>query len=292
MAAPYIMPDGPGGRPYRLSERDASKPGKGKGSGARGKEEAWSALQAAQAGAGASPDDLSELRAIARAGWRRRNRWLNDKALRDGHAAKFGHMTAEDMQNQFNPPPFGGPERPSVFSKLAGPEHAAAMAAWARVSRPARAALKKASPHAVMQLEHEVTALLEGGDDCAELLVDVPDGFGRLLVHGLCEFHGLLSATRNVGGRTLVAVYFRRGPAKQEQQQQPEQQQGQQQQQQPEHQQGDRAAPAQHEITCADVLLALREAAPLGGFGAHDLGRFVRSMHVGSDAMSEDYVVV
>jgi hypothetical protein len=37
-----------------------------------------------------------------------------------------------------------------------------------------------------------VLGLVEGGDPAAELLMDVPDGFGRLLVHGLCEFHGLL----------------------------------------------------------------------------------------------------
>lgn len=38
----------------------------------------------------------------------------------------------------------------------------------------------------------QVLGLVEGGDASAELLMDVPDGFGRLLVHGLCEFHGLL----------------------------------------------------------------------------------------------------
>jgi hypothetical protein len=50
------------------------KSGKNKSSGSRGKEEAWSALQAAAGGA-ASLEDISELRAIERAGWRRRNRW-------------------------------------------------------------------------------------------------------------------------------------------------------------------------------------------------------------------------
>ncbi|KAI8467105.1 MAG: hypothetical protein J3K34DRAFT_45498 [Monoraphidium minutum] len=354
MAAPYIMPDGPGGRPYRLTERPEGKAGKGKGSGARGKDAAWSALQAKMGGA-ASLEDLAELRAIERAGWRRRNRWFNDKALRDGFNARFGRLTAEEMQNQFNPPPFGGPQRPSIFSEVSGPEHAplwehfrsismdreekvlgrwedhnrglaagggagggasaappappggspaAAIRAWARVGRPARAALKKANPHTVMELEHEVMGLLEAGDPSSELLMDVPDGFGRLLVHGLCEFHGLLSATRNVGGRALVAVYFRR--------QQPQQQAaredaaaGPQEQQQT----ADAAAtpPATGsagwrgdahgggdapDITCTDVLLALREAAPQGGFDAAVLGRFVRSMHVGSDALSDDFVMV
>jgi len=47
---------------------------------------------------GSSAEDLAELRAIERAGWRRRNRWFNDKVLRDGYAARFGRMTAEDMQ--------------------------------------------------------------------------------------------------------------------------------------------------------------------------------------------------
>lgn len=345
MSTPYIMPDGQGGRRFRLTERTSGgTSNKGKSSGSRGKEEAWSALQARMGAS--SLEDLAELKAIERAGWRRRNRWFNDKALRDGHNARFGNMTAEDMQNQFNPPPFGAPPRPTLFSEVSSPENAAlwehfrsipmdreqkvldrweehnhqkhrevastsgaaaagdpsatAMKAWAGVSRAARTALKKANPHSVMELEHQVLDLIEAGDVTAELLMDIPDGFGRLLAHGLCEFHGLLSATRNVGGRPLVAVYFR----KQQQQQRPNEKGA-------EEDEGPSqaatlavAAPAlatavaaagaqgHPEITCTDVLLALREAANQGGFGAEALGRFVRHMHVGSDAMSDDFVLV
>lgn len=72
------------------------KSSKGKSSGARGKEEAWSALQAKMGSS--SLEDIAELKAIERAGWRRRNRWFNDKVLRDGYSARFGKMTLEDMQ--------------------------------------------------------------------------------------------------------------------------------------------------------------------------------------------------
>jgi hypothetical protein len=143
------------------------------------------------------------------------------------------------------------------------------------------------------------------------------------------------SATRNVSGRVLVAVYFRRQD-KQHQHQHQQQQRGsddavgafdpseraggeapaaaspapaagQQLQQQPQQQQQQERPPApvataaataaggnEHErITCADVLLALRDAADRGGgFGTAELARFVRAMHVGSDALSEDYVMV
>jgi hypothetical protein len=173
-------------------------------------------------------------------------------------------------------------------------------------------------------MKPKVIELLEAGDASAELLVDAPDGFGRLLVHGLCEFHGLLSASRNAGGRPLVAVYFRKPAAAEEAAEAAEDERlfavgsGEgaaaaagaaaggsargasplRQQQDGGAEEGPAAAAAaaaadQFEmITCTDVLLALREAAPLGGFGTEALGRFVRHMHVGSDALSDDYVMV
>jgi hypothetical protein len=55
-------------------------------------------------------------------------------------------------------------------------------------------------------------------DANAEQLLELPDGFARLLVHGLAEFHGLLSSTRVVSGNKLVSV--RRKPQQQQQQQQ------------------------------------------------------------------------
>lgn len=117
---PYIMPDGPGGRKYTLTERGGSgelaalrraalrhlrasrmrphapacappppsapaptprmlphppsgKPSKGKGARGRGKDEVMAALHARMGGS--SLEDLAELHAIERAGWRRRNRW-------------------------------------------------------------------------------------------------------------------------------------------------------------------------------------------------------------------------
>jgi hypothetical protein len=46
-------------------------------------------------------------------------------------------------------------------------------------------------------------------DPEAEALLELPDGFARLLVHGLAQFHGLLSSTRVVGGSKLVSVRIR-----------------------------------------------------------------------------------
>jgi hypothetical protein len=58
--------------------------------------------------------------------------------------------------------------------------------------------------------------LVMQADPNAEHLMELPDGFARLLVHGLAEFHGLQSSTRVVGGNKLVAV--RRRPQQQQQQ--------------------------------------------------------------------------
>ncbi|KAF6250659.1 hypothetical protein COO60DRAFT_1705572 [Scenedesmus sp. NREL 46B-D3] len=93
---------------------------------------------------------------------------------------------------------------------------AAALDKWRSVGRSARAALKKANVHSVLELEMQVLQLLDQADAQAEQLLELPDGFARLLVHGLAEFHGLLSSTRVVGGSKLVAV--RRRPQQQQQQ--------------------------------------------------------------------------
>jgi hypothetical protein len=83
----------------------------------------------------------------------------------------------------------------------------AALAAWARVPRGARCALRRANVHAVLDLEARMLAMLEeedavvaaaGGGATTPGNVVIADGessFGRLLAHGLAAFHGLGSAS-------------------------------------------------------------------------------------------------
>lgn len=269
----------------------------------------------------------------------------------------------------------------------------AVIAAWCRLRARTRFTTHLTTRIMIGDACLQVLDLIEGGDTTAELLMDVPDGFGRLLVHGLCEvrsgavsaglhpswlirlqlnrlldsppskcsapessnlippshtlqFHGLLSATRNAGGRPLVAVYFRR-PSQTTEAEQQQQRQGDQDGPEPvtppraagqapssssaaagaavaseapsteapgaaaARTPGSSSTPAaassaaaataavasssqhpEHEITCTDVLLAIHESGAEGGFDAAALGRFVRHMHVGSDAMSDDFVLV
>ncbi|KAF8065877.1 TPK1 [Scenedesmus sp. PABB004] len=186
---------------------------------------------------------------------------------------------------------------------------AAALSKWARVSRGARAALKKANVHSVLELEMQVLSLLEQDDPAAELLLELPDGFARLLVHGLSEFHGLASATSVEAGGKRVAVRRRGGGGGAARPEQPREQPataaaggG------PADANADAApapAPAsgggggaewlaQHaDVTCSDVLMALAE---LGGAGFDHAGlqRYMKT-HVhgtNSDAVSDDFVLV
>lgn len=76
------------------------------------------ALRVPLQAAASSEAELAELRAIERAGLRRRRRWLNDKVLRD----IAGPMTAQDMHDQFHPVPFGSAGPPSAFALAATAE--------------------------------------------------------------------------------------------------------------------------------------------------------------------------
>jgi hypothetical protein len=118
-------------------------------------------------------------------------------------------------------------------------------------------------------------------------VIDTDGAFARLLVHGLAEFHGL--GSRSEGGSAQcrpVVVYHRQqataaaGP--------------------PEGQEGGAAPGAAAgagtqgaaEVTCTDVLLALRELGQ-SGLSQQSLAAFVRTHVHGSDhLMEEDYVLV
>lgn len=91
---------------------------------------------------------------------------------------------------------------------------AAALARWCRVERRSRAALKKAPVHVVLCLELQALQLVEQGDPSAQLLLeDLADGFARLLVHGLAQYHGLQSTTCLSGGQKAVLLQCRPAPS-------------------------------------------------------------------------------
>ena len=131
---------------------------------------------------------------------------------------------------------------------------AAALAAWAGVSGRARQALKRAPPALVGEIEAQVRAFLQqlhqqqqggegqgqglreaaagaapaaaaggggGSSACgsgrggvAELVLELEDGFQRLLAHGLAEFHSLCSRTRErPDGSKAVVLRLHRAPA-------------------------------------------------------------------------------
>eukprot|EP00240_Pyramimonas_obovata_P013590 CAMPEP_0118929900 /NCGR_PEP_ID=MMETSP1169-20130426/6768_1 /TAXON_ID=36882 /ORGANISM="Pyramimonas obovata, Strain CCMP722" /LENGTH=251 /DNA_ID=CAMNT_0006872173 /DNA_START=228 /DNA_END=980 /DNA_ORIENTATION=- len=53
-----------------------------------------------------------EIQALLRVGARRRNRWFNERLLRE----LAGPMDAQDMSAQYTPPPFGVPAPPSIIA--------------------------------------------------------------------------------------------------------------------------------------------------------------------------------
>eukprot|EP00877_Chromochloris_zofingiensis_P002422 jgi/Chrzof1/12180/Cz06g24060.t1 len=319
--APYLMPDGKSLAYHLKVDREGSSSQRHSKRRNRGKDELWAQLQQSKK-TGQTEQDIAELKSLEKVGHRRRRRWLNDKLLRD----MAGPMTANDMEAQFKPVPFGQDAPPSMFAEAMAPEHAAlwdhfrnidldkeakvlqkwsahnqelqqhassstatqpslaaeAIRCWRGVGRAARAALKRANVHSVLELEMQMVELMERAkvthpqvNAGEELLLSIPDSFGRLIVHGLAEFHGLLSASRTVGGDRFVAVYTKPSTTTAT------------------------AAESSHvrrqhsDITCTDVLMAIHELGAQG-FNQHTLGRYVRSLHGMScdDVDSSDYVFV
>lgn len=213
-----------------------------------------------------------ELQALDKVGARRRRRWLNDKLLRD----MAGPLTAMDMESLFKPVPFGFTGYESALTQACAPQNAAvwshfininpdkekrvlqkweahiqemsshadrsdlptyrALQSWSRVPRKLRSALKSAGPHPVAELEAQLLQMLDAEGEVSEVHLELGP-FERLLGHGIAEFHGLVSISRDGadGSRELV-VRRRAGQAYEA-----------------------------CDITCADVLFVLddREAASL-----------------------------
>ncbi|MEW5304319.1 MAG: hypothetical protein WDW36_006937 [Sanguina aurantia] len=274
------MPDG---KPYLKKSVETVVP-KIFQSSSRGKDAFWDLLVEYRSRVNSNTlegqNELAEIRAMEKAGVRRRRRYLNDKVLRD----MAGPMRMADMMAQFNPVPFGETHHMSALTLAAQPENASvwesfrsidpdkqervlqkweahvaeqqaasssskakvpspcadaasALKCWARVSKKARTALRKANIHSVVQLESQVMDLLILGDGTQSLQLPMEDAFGRLLVHGIAEYHDLLSCSKTGAGCVTVVVSFRAGST---------------------------PVPLTPEITCSDVLSALHEAGPMG----------------------------
>lgn len=126
----------------------------------------------------------------------------------------------------------------------------------------------------------------------AELVLDIEDSFGRLLAHGLAEFHGLLSATSKQPGSGKKLVVVRGKPASKVATTSSSSGGG-----------GGGAsggagvaAAPRHggeEVTCTDVLMALHEFRQEGLTQAA-LADFLRTHVHGSqvDVNSDDFVMV
>ena len=184
-----------------------------------------------------------ELASAARLGHRRRRRWANDRLLRElGGRMSVAEMQAQFMPPPFGAPAkptafeamldaqargewtgfhkVDMDKEKAFLDKVRAAEAASrthrhesesyAAAGWARTSARARAALRsvaRRSPERLEDLENVVLDFAEEFADTArELVLPLDDGFGRLLAHGLCEFHGVAATSRPTerGGKELV----------------------------------------------------------------------------------------
>ena len=184
-----------------------------------------------------------ELASAARLGHHRRRRWANDRLLRElGGRMSVAEMQAQFMPPPFGAPAkptafeamldaqargewtgfhkVDMDKEKAFLDKVRAAEAASrthrhesesyAAAGWARTSARARAALRsvaRRSPERLEDLENVVLDFAEEFADTArELVLPLDDGFGRLLAHGLCEFHGVAATSRPTerGGKELV----------------------------------------------------------------------------------------
>ena len=184
-----------------------------------------------------------ELASVARLGHRWRRRWANDRLLRElGGNMSVAEMQAQFMPPPFGAPAkptafeamldaqargewtgfhkVDMDKEKAFLDKVRAAEAASrthrhesesyAAAGWARTSARARAALRsvaRRSPERLEDLENVVLDFAEEFADTArELVLPLDDGFGRLLAHGLCEFHGVAATSRPTerGGKELV----------------------------------------------------------------------------------------
>ncbi|GAX72886.1 hypothetical protein CEUSTIGMA_g341.t1 [Chlamydomonas eustigma] len=261
----------------------------------------------AERGHNISAQELAELRALESVGVRRRRRWFNEKQLRDAagplsasdmaalfNPVPFGAIHESPLQQIREDPGMAAVwdsfrnidedkearvlQRWEEYNKEAARDTSTssrvstpagiALQNWARVSKASRAALRKANVHSVLSLETQVLELFEQDDLTSPVTLSVEDAFGRMLVHGLAQFHGLASIS-NKSADCSVSVHLRdKNPLHSKQ-------------------------TDGSEITCTDILMALAEHGRLGLTHTR-LGGFVRkNVHgLSSEAASESEWVI
>ncbi|KAK6141424.1 hypothetical protein DH2020_024829 [Rehmannia glutinosa] len=172
---------------------------------------------------------------------RRSRRWLNDRLLME----LVPRLNAEEIRGLFAPPPWGDDVPPSPFcmtnvgewdnfrnidmdkeaSIMESLESAsskrrenldadkvAVLTAWHRVDSRTREALRRCYlSDLVNGYEECVRSFVKDGDRDV-LVLHVQDPFHRLLLHGVCEFYNLVSATANQseGGKSLKMTRIRK----------------------------------------------------------------------------------
>ena len=101
--------------------------------------------------------------------------------------------------------------KPRVDANLMGAT--VALQGWAAIAPRGRKALRRASRGCVQELEAPMLRLLDGVSSAEEgergVTIETEDCFGRLLVHSLAHFHGLLANTAagsNANGKRDVVV--------------------------------------------------------------------------------------
>ena len=178
----------------------------------------------------------ADLDAARLLGGRRRRRFLNDCLLRE----LSGPLRAADISALYVPVPWGV-ERSTVLEQLSSSarllddflerreqcvpapapqtQSGSAAAAWARVGRRGRVALRRgvaASLPFVQELEQALRAFESAPDAEAPTLTVPGDAFARLITHALCAYLGLASGSTvdELGNRcTLVRRRLGAAPA-------------------------------------------------------------------------------
>ncbi|GAB2248546.1 hypothetical protein Droror1_Dr00008428 [Drosera rotundifolia] len=157
---------------------------------------------------------------------RRARRLLNDRLLME----LVPRLNAEEIRGLFAPPPWGDDTPVSAFcmtnvadwdkfrsidmdkeaslmkaSKFSSSKNKgrvdgdkmAVLIAWHRVDSRTREALRRSFLSEFVEgYETIVRAFIQGDEDADVLMLQVQDPFHRLLLHGLCEFYNLGSATK------------------------------------------------------------------------------------------------
>lgn len=156
---------------------------------------------------------------------RRSRRWLNDRLLIE----LVPRLNVEEIRGLFAPPPWGEETPLSAFSMTSAgdwdafrsidmeaqeriikslgkssfkrkphvdSEKAAALSAWHRVNCQTRDALKQSSfSDLVERFENCIRTFITESSEGDVLLLHIQDSFHRLLLHGVCQFYNLVSAT-------------------------------------------------------------------------------------------------